>query len=125
MNLKSKDRKKRKDIDLHFEDHHNAMISFLLGYFKEWEFVLQFWYLALIRVAFAAVLFSWKRRDYLKKKHSALSSMDGFSELNETHSVSCIKLKLELKKMSTDKNNCRKNKRPRMEKWKPVAKMKL
>lgn len=51
--------------------------------------------------------------------------MDEFSELNETHSVSCIKLKLELKKMSTDKNNCRKNKRPRMEKWKPVAKMRM
>lgn len=34
--------------------------------------------------------------------HSAPSSMGKISELNETDSISCIKLKFELKKVSTD-----------------------
>lgn len=51
--------------------------------------------------------------------------MGKISELNETDSFSCIKLKFELKKMSTDKNNCRKSKRPRMEKQKPVPELKM
>lgn len=51
--------------------------------------------------------------------------MHKISELSETDSASCIKLKFELKKMSTDKNNSSKNKRPRMEKQKPVPEIKM
>lgn len=37
--------------------------------------------------------------------------MRKISELSEIDSASCIKLKFELKKMSTDKNNSSKNKK--------------
>jgi len=51
--------------------------------------------------------------------------MGKISQLNETESVACIKLKFELKKMSTDRNNCSENKRPRMQKQKPVPEIKM
>lgn len=124
--IKIKDRRKKNVIELRFEYHHSAwFVCFLLGYFNEWEPILKLWYLGLTTWAFAVVLFSSKRRDYLKRKHSASCSMDEFSELNGTDSVSCIKLKPELKKMSTDKNNCSEDRWPRMEELKAVTEISM